>query len=781
MTSRFLLACIVISTMATGQSRITGQISGEEGPLAGVNIQVGSYAGSSDQNGRYIIDLNGSVDDILMFTYVGYDTLRVQVRVADGQTELLDVKLVRATTILEQVEISTDRQEAGVVTISPRAINTIPSVFGDFNRVLATLPGVVTANELSSAYSVRGGNYDENLVYVNGFEVYRPFLIRAGRQEGLSFIHPSLVSATRFYAGGWPANFGNKLASVLDVTYRKPTSTSGSIGVGLLGGEAHLEGSSKRFSYLMGARHKRAEYLFNTFEVDGEYRPNFSDIQGYFNLDVGREHPEKTQLGLLVSYAANRYKVTPTARESEFGSFNNAFRFLVAFEGTERLDYDTWQAGVNLRHQQSEKVVLHTTISAVRTFEREYSEVEGGYRLCDIDKNPGSSTFNECISIRGIGTNYFHARNTLEGTLLSTDASAQINTGSGVVSTGLFYDYQYFDDYLEEFRFIDSANYVSVSDRVAAVSQTTAQEVGAFAQQELDWGSNTLSYGMRLTFRNTSEQWLVSPRFSFSRRTSARDFTWKLAAGLFQQNPLYREMRDYNGQVNEAIQAQQSVHLSWGLDKGFSFWSRPFRWTGEIYGRYLWDVVPYEVDNVRIRYLGENAATAYAVGFDTRIGGEFIPGAESWFSLGLLSTQERLNEDGEWLRRPTDQRVTFSAFFEDHLPNNPTMRVNLSLVYGSGLPFGPPGNFETRTVFQGPVYNRVDIGFSKIFLVKQSWQKSIWLRVEILNLLGAANTISYTWIQDVSSQFIAVPNTLSNRFFNVKLAYRFGDSFTTYQ
>ncbi len=779
----FLLIFLLPKLSIAQNAVISGKVSTNNTPLAGVNIFIPDIGGTnSDSDGQYRLVFDRAFSGIIYFTHIGFDTVSHFVEIQRGVQHALDVEMKESVRILDQVEINAQKvRDASVISINPRSFNAIPSAFGDFNRVLATLPGVVTANELSSAYSVRGGNYDENLIYVNRMEIYRPFLVRAGRQEGLSFINPNLVKKATFYAGGWQPYYGNKLSSVLDVEYKTPVDFGGSISMGLLGGNAHVEGSSKdkRIQYLAGARHKRSQYLFNTFDVQGEYFPTFTDIQGSIRSNLGKENPEDTQLGVLFSYAKNRYKVIPTTRETEFGTFNNAFRFLVAFEGAEQLDYDTWQTGLNFTRRLNDNLSIQAIVSGIKTYEREYSDLEGGYRLCDLDKNPSSSTFNECVSIRGLGTNYFHARNTLEGNLFGAELSVELGTLSGVIRGGIEYDYQEFNDYIEEYRFVDSADFVTVTDNVLQSNFTAASILGGYVQHEYHFSNfSSITYGLRFAYRDMNDQFILSPRVQFVNQVSwAQNLAIKASAGIYQQYPFYREMRRFDGTVNQDADAQQSVHLILGTEKGMTIWDRPFHFTSEVYYKHLWDVIPYEVDNVRLRYFGDNVATAYAVGFDARFSGEFIRGAESWFSLGVLSTKEKLSDgESDYIRRPTDQRFTLGAFFEDHLPDNPTMRVNLSLVYGSGLPFGPPGNFETRTTFNGTSYNRVDVGFTKIILINQKWDNTIWIGLEVLNLLGAQNTISYTWIQDISNQYIAIPNTLSNRFFNVKLSYRFNST-----
>ena len=762
--------------------KVTSFQTGNPLPEANIFLSGTSLGTNTDSLGRYRLSVPANRQITIVFRFVGYDSIFFDLQLNENETRTLNTSLREAVQVLKTVNIVSEstRRESSVVTISPRSAGVLPSPFGDFTKILTMLPGVVSNSELSTGYSVRGGNFDENLVYVNGIRIYRPFLARAGRQEGLSFVNTDLVKEARFYAGGWQSNFGNKLSSVLDVTYKIPDKIKGSVTLGLLGGSAYLEGatSERRLQYLIGARHKRAQYLLNTLDVNGEFIPTFTDIQTYVNLNAGKQHPEQTQIGLLFSYAQNRYQVIPKTRETEFGTFSSALRFLVAFEGQESLNYDTWQSGISLLHRLSNDFSIKFTVSVVKSFEKEYSDVEGGYRLCDVDKNPASSSFNECVSIRGIGTEFFHARNTLESTLLMADVKGGYALNSkNYFEFGLDYSFNDFDDYLEEYAFVDSADFSEIKNQVLITNQTVANMTGGFVQHSVRTGqSGELVYGFRFSYRDMNKQWLFSHRMQYSLQPAWNsDYVFKAAVGLYQQQPLYRELRNFNGVVNRNVKAQQSLHVIAGLDHNFLFWLRPFKWTAELYYKYLWDVIPYDVDNIRIRYYGENLAVAYAAGMDIRISGEFIPGTESWFSLGLLTTREDLsNDERGFVRRPSDQHLTVSVFFEDHLPDNPSMRVNLGFIYGSGLPFGPPGNLENRSVFNGDSYQRVDIGFSKIFfLTRASRLESIWLSLEVLNLFGIENTISYTWIQELSGNFIAVPNTLTNRFFNIKLTFRF--------
>ena len=776
------IGCLAVAQQAVIKGNVTSFQTGSPLPEVNIFLASTSLGTNTDSLGRYQISVPANRQIIIIFRFVGYDSLFFELQLNENDTRTLNASLKESVQVLNTVEIVSEavRRQSSVVIISPRSAGMLPSPFGDFTRILTLMPGVISNNELSTGYNVRGGNFDENLVYVNDILIYRPFLARAGRQEGLSFVNTDLVKEARFYAGGWQPRYGNMLSSVLDVTYKMPDEIKGSVTIGLLGGTAYLEGatSDRRIQYLLGARHKRAQYLLNTFDVNGEYIPTFTDIQSYVNLNAGKHHLERTQIGVLFSYAQNRYQVIPETRETEFGTFGGALRFLVAFEGQESLNYDTWQSGINVLHRLNNDFTIKFSVSAVKSFEKEYSDVEGGYRLCDVDKNPSSSSFDECVSIRGIGTEFFHARNNLESTFLMTNVRAEyVMDGNNYFEFGLDYSFNDFDDYLEEYSFIDSADFSEVKNRVFTTNHTAANITGGFIQHNAKTGqSGEFVYGLRFSYRDMNQQWLLSPRMQYSIHPAWNDdYVFKAAVGLYQQQPLYRELRNFDGKVNMSVKSQQSLHVIAGLDHNFLFWERPFKWTTELYYKYLWDVIPYDIDNVRIRYYGENLAIAYAAGMDVRISGEFIPGTESWFSLGLLTTREDLsNDDRGFVRRPSDQHLTVSAFFEDHLPDNPSMRVNLGYIYGSGLPFGPPGNLEYRNVFNGDSYQRVDIGFTKIFLTTRvSRLESIWLNLEVLNLFGIENKVSYTWIQELSGNFIAVPNTLTKRLFNVKLTFRF--------
>ncbi|MEM7107089.1 MAG: carboxypeptidase-like regulatory domain-containing protein [Bacteroidota bacterium] len=758
------------------QTEVKGTVADERGQfIKAVNIKIKDQneGTASDESGAFTLQVE-AFPVTLVFTHIAFKQKTV---VVNNQTDPLLIVLEPLTQLLESVEVvgaEPGRNEVSLTKIEPKSAELLPSPFGDFTRILATLPGVISNNELSSTYSVRGGNFDENLVYVNNIPVYRPFLVTNGQQEGLSFINPNLVENVEFSAGGWQPSYGDALSSVLNVRYKEADTFKASATAGLLGGTAHVEGSFGKVSGVFGARHKTAEYLLNTLETQGQYLPRFTDVQSYLNIRFN----EKTRLGILSSYARNRYLVEPENRETDFGTFNQALRLFVAFEGREILEYDTYQGGFNLTHDFSDRFRTEVIGGAVYAQEREFTDVEGGYRLCDVDNNLASATFNECIITRGIGTNLDFGRNTLEAKIFNLESRNIFTINStSILEFGAGYSHQNIDDLLDEFTFTDSSEFVIDIAATNAENDITTERAHAYAQLTTDFGERVSSTaGIRLNYWSFNGELIISPRWQISYRPKwVRDVVFKAAVGLYAQPPFYRELRDFDGNLNEDLKSQKSVHFISGFDYKFRWWGRDFNFISEIYYKMLWDVIPYDVDNVRLRYYANNNAEAFAAGLDLRLSGEFIEGTQSWFSLGILSTREDVENDGNgYIRRPTDQRVNLGIVFQDHIPGDPTIQVNLGVLYGSGLPFGPPSNFRRRSAFNGAEYTRVDIGFSKLFYFggATDFYKSLTLTAEVLNMLGTSNTISYTWISDVNNQQFAVPNALSARFLNVKATVR---------
>ncbi|MEO9850354.1 MAG: TonB-dependent receptor [Reichenbachiella sp.] len=731
----------------------------------------------TNKRGEFTLRSKTSSQQRLVFSHLQYETFSIDATVSKE----IKVVLKEKTHVLSGVDIQERRfeetREIGNIEIDAKNAYTLPSATGDFSKILATLPGVTSNNELASVYSVRGGSYDENLIYVNGIKIYRPFLVSAGRQEGLGFINTDMVGHVQFSAGGWQSKHGDKLSSVLNVQYNEPRNHEATVNLSLLGGSIYYGGINKKgdLNYSVGIRHKNSRYLLGTLETNGNYLPKFTDVQAFISKQFG----SRTKLGLLVSSAHNNYLTIPESQETEFGTIQASFRMSTAFQGREKLDYHTNQLGLVLSHSFNENLISRLTVSGVYSSERENYEVEGAYRLCDINRDLGSNRFNECIAIRGIGSNYAFGRNKLEAKVLSVDQKNEVYINNDILEFGMSWDFESLDDRLKEFAFTDSADFSHVTFSADNEIDIQSHKVAGFVQYSINSydSLHTLNVGARLNYWSFSEQLLFSPRVQYAYRMGVRRNTvLRLATGMYQQHPFYRELRDRDGNINPEVKAQSSVHVVGGMDHYFVAWGRPFKLSSDLYYKYLWDVNPYDVNNIKIRYFGTNQAKAYAYGADFRVNGEFIEGTESWFSLGILKTKEDLQEGNGYVRRPSDQLINLGIFFQDHLPNDPSIKVSLNMLFGSGLPFGPPGRDDLRNSFSGDEYYRMDLGFSKSFEFtndKTLTPNSLWVGLEVLNALGAENTISYTWIQDVIGNQFAVPNALSARFLNVRVIAKF--------
>lgn len=691
-------------------------------------------------------------------------------------------------------KLNNDDREISKIILDPTKLEHTPTGTGEFSQILVTLGlGIVSNSELSSAYSVRGGNYEENLIYVNGIEIYRPFLVRSGQQEGLSFVNLDLVKKVEFSAGGWQAKWGDKLSSVLNVDYKTPTSFAGSASVGLLGGNAHVEGAnkSKRFSYLAGVRHKDLSYLLGTLETKGEYQPRFTDFQSLLGYKLGKldkdgnfvNKNKNTTLSLLTAYSQNRYRVYPSSRETTFGTFDQQVRFFVDYTGEELMNYTTYQTALRLTQKFSQNFSMDFTLSGVDTREREFVDTEGAYRLSDVNNDITSDNFNKSTLIRGAASEYFYARNSLNAQIYSFKNRSSWRLGNRTMAEfGGEIKSENINDELYEYKVLDSAGFADVSYFVDTKTKLNSIRTQGYAQISHFFGTDTAEWhnvtiGVRVHNWSLNGQTFISPRIQYKYQPNWKaDIQFGLAAGIYQQSPFYRELRNFEGQVNTSLLAQRSLHIIGSMDWDFNFQKRPFKLIVESYYKQISNLIPYDVDNMRLRYYATNGAKGYAWGIDSRISGEFIRGTESWFSLSYLQTKENVNfDERKWVRRPSDQRVTATIFFEDHFPNNPTFRVNLRLLFGSGVPFGAPNNKEYRSFFNNPAYRRVDIGFSKSLVFDEEKRiKSVWIGLEVLNILGVENIISHQWISDyVNDVQLAVPNGLSQRFLNVRAVVKF--------
>ena len=749
-------------------------------PIANVLVRLNpSYKSTiTDENGEFRFTVVQG-EYTISFSHLRFQQTYRQV-IVNGATDL-EVVLYEQTSVLEDVEIEAEaidfRIDQHIMRVDPKSVIELPSATGDFSKILATLPGVTSNNELSSLYAVRGGNYDENLIYVNGIRIYRPQIISAGRQEGLSFINPYMAGGISFSAGGWRARYGDKLSSVLDVTYKEPTSFEGVINASMLGGTAYFGNRSddQSLSYTASIRYKDSRYLLGTLETKGEYLPKFADVQSF----VTKRISDRTKISFLTALANNDYLTRPTFQESIFGTAQETLRLSIAFDGQEKLSYVTSQLATDIRHSLTENTIVNLTVSKTLSRERENYDIEAGYLLCEINNVPGSEQFNECIAQRGIGTNYLHGRNRLNADIWSAELRNEVYVGNDLLEFGTSWDMETLDDHLQEYAFIDSADFVTIERSIDNSIDLSSHKISGFAQYTLASADSTdvINVGARFSYWTYSEQLLVSPRMQYTHIFHGIEtHAIRVAFGLYSQHPFYRELRDRSGILNPDVKAQNSFHMVAGWDRYFVMWTRPFKMSIDAYHKELWDVNLYDLQNVKIRYFANNDAIAKVNGIDFRLNGEFVSGAESWFSISYLNAQEARNDSAKYVRRPTDQRINIGVFYQDHIPNNPSLRVSLNMLYGSGLPFGPPGQDDRRASLAGDNYFRIDMGFTKrwdVLKSKKYLPSEVIVGLEVLNLLATDNAISYNWIKDTNSAQYAVPNSLSNRWLNLRVIGKF--------
>lgn len=790
--------------------------------IADVNIQVRNQniLGSSNEDGTYQIQVPAQKELELIFTYVGRNPYIIKVDpLAPGERKNLPIQMsygisLRTFVISEE----RDREKISMVSIDPKKIEGLPNVSGSFEAILKTLPGVTSNSELSSQYNVRGGNYDENLIYVNDIEIYRPFLPRSGQQEGLSFIHTELVQNVKFSAGGFEARYGDKMSSVLDIKYKDPTKFAASTNAGLLGVQSHVEGASKdlRFTYLLGARYWSNKYVLGTLDVQGDYQPSFYDIQTLLNFHI----KENLTVSVLGSYAQNRYNFIPQNRETTFGTVNRAYRLNIFFDGADLMEYQTGTLAATVNYRPTPFSQLKLIASTFYSNENEIFTVEGAYRLSDIETDLGSDNFSQARNLRGVGYFINNARNSVIARVSNIGHRGFQTIGKHNLQWGAFFQTEQIQDKLHEWQYDDSSGFsrpqldtngnFNLNSFLSTRLNLSTHRLHGYLQnsQTLNKTYNAiLTYGLRANYWSYNQQLVFSPRVQFGFEPNRKhnrlvrdkiidgkirkDWMIKAAYGWYYQAPFYRELRDFDGVLNPNIRAQRAIHYVLGGDMNFVAWNRPFKFTSEVYYKQLDFLIPYEIDNVRIRYFANNNSSGYASGVDFRVNGEFVKGAESWASVSFMKTQEKITGISDvfgnaitpsYIPRPTDQRFTFAIFFQDYLRNNPKIRMNLNLVYGSGLPFGVPDRNRYNDINRMPSYRRVDIGLNRVLISEENekrdnfWKrtfKSAWVGIEVFNLLGINNTISYIWITDVSANRYAVPNYLTNRRINLRLLLKF--------
>jgi hypothetical protein len=835
-----ILIFVTVEAYAQQTATVSGTLKNSKGVAlenANVSIVGVSIGTKSDKNGKFnlIIPANEAVK--IGITYIGFTTILKTFNLKPNEQKNFSPTLKdNATNIPEYEHAEEGNRGSAMVKIEPKLVTKFTSASGSFEAILKTLPGVSSNNELSSQYSVRGGNFDENLVYVNDIEVYRPFLTRAGKQEGLSFINSNMVSDIKFSAGGFGAKYGDKMSSVLDVTYKEPEEFAGSFTASLQGGAMHIEGASKnhRLTFLTGVRYKTNQYVLQSLDTDGEYRPSFLDVQTYLTYDIN----EKWEIGFLGNIAKNKYNFIPQTRETEFGTINESLQLTVFFDGQEVDQFQTYFGAISNTFTPKEGTELKFITSAFSSLEDEKFDIEGAYKIDELERDLSSDNFGDVKFNRGVGSFMEHSRNKLDAQVFNAEHKGKKIKGNHTTFWGVKYQHEYIKDRISEWGFIDSTGYfipggtdsigysnsAGQRDQLLELNEVLKSEIeinsnrySSYFQRSWAWENDSVNYtlnaGVRGSFWDLNKELIVSPRASFSIEPNwKKDYLFRVAVGVYYQPPFYREMRDFDGAINREIKSQRSYQAVVGSDYNFEAWGRPFKFTTELYFKHMENVIPYEVDNVRIRYFATNNANAYATGIDFKINGEFVKGVESWFSMSVMKSAENLvddsyvddfNSDGEkiisgytdnttvvrsdtitpeWIPRPTDQRVNFSLFFQDYIPGLESFKMHIALYYATGLPFGPTNSHDRyKATLRLPPYRRVDLGFS--YLIKDATKhnkskiiggfKNIWVSAEVFNLLQINNVISYLWIKDVSNKTYAVPNYLTSRQINVKFHFEF--------
>ena len=875
-----LLTC-TLTGISFGQSSILkGKVTHGSSPILDAEIIIESINVSAyvDVNGNFKLVVPSNQDLSVKIIAEGYQDYERVFNLEPDEVIKLRIKLDEE---LGTVYIDTVLKEPGLDTLPILKPGSLTSPMGNFEDMLKTGGiGVSSSNELSSGYNVRGGNFDENLVYVNDVEIYRPFLARSGQQEGLSFVNPSMISNIRFSAGGFEARYGDKMSSVLDITYKRPIKFGGVFSASLLGADVQFGNESKNhlWSYNTGIRYRSNGYLFNALPTKGQYRPVFTDIQTRITYSRGDwEHS-------FMGYSAmNKYRVVPENAESEFGTVNEALRLRVFFEGQEISQFNTYLGAFRSRYiSPNDRTKLRFIGSVFQTIESENFDILGQYFLDELEKDISSDDFGESAYSRGVGSYIEHARNELNGTVFSFAHKGEHRFSNWELLWGGTYKHERIQDKLSEWNMLDSAGYsiphvddsvgytdpaaqpyqyLELFEVVKAKNTVLSNRIQGYVQSNLylhrkkeitfsgryanndttvkkdtTFESNAylkVNAGIRTHYWSYNGQNVISPRAVLEYKPRwyywdesqlfRRSVSFRLSLGHYAQPAFYREYRDFYGTLNPEIRAQNSYHAVLGGDYVFRMWKRPFKLTMELYYKHLTDIVPYEVDNVKLRYFAENNATGYAYGADLKVNGEFVKGIESWLTVGYLKTEEDINNDfyynyyndeGEriimgytannvvvdsqliepgYIPRPTDQRISVGLFFQDHMPKNlipgskikwETLSVNLNLVFGAALPYGPPNHDRWRDVLRTPPYRRVDIGFAKEILSNEQKERKkagslltkiskLKLSFEVFNLLDINNVIAYNWIKDVTGRSYAVPSYLTSRRINVRLTALF--------
>ena len=780
-------------------------------PIENVNIISNSLGTISNSNGFYSITVNSNQDINIEFTHINFKKISLKFNLNDN--EIFEFNPVMNESI-EQIAIivlnSKSRENfSGVSNIDPEIIRKIRGAQPGIENLLKTLPGVNISNELSTQYSVRGGNFDENLVYVNDVEVYRPFLIRSGQQEGLSFVNTDLIKSINFSSGGFQSKYGDKMSSVLDIKYRKPLKNKFSGNLNLLGSRisSDLLSKNSKISNILGFRYRDNSLLVESKETKTNYRPSFIDFQNLFNYTLS----DKIELSLFSNISVNNYNYAPKTRQTNFGTLEDPTALIVYYDGQEKDKYKTFFSSLTTKINLNKNLILKFIASTFNTIENEYFDILAQYNLGEVNSSIGDEDLGEVEFSEGIGAQLNHARNSLDALIFNIENKLYYKIDDNNLEFSVKYTSENIDDRIIEWEVIDSAGFSIDPPFINSLSQqpyesnqgpilpfsnirTTSSTKIKRLQSYLQWSKVVNNENGRLYYNagvrihgwkinQNKPNTVISPRAQFAIKPNwEKDMLFRLSTGIYYQPPFYRELRDYDGNINYNLKAQKSIHFVLSNDYSMKIWNRPFKLLTEIYYKKMDDVNSYTIDNVRIRYSANNDAKAYAYGLDLRLNGEFVPGTESWFSLGYLRTEENINNQG-YIARPTDQRLKFGVLFQDYIPNIPDLKMYLNLIYNTGVPGGAPSysspyNYLNRL----PDYKRADLGISYVIVGNNKKYKNgfrslfeeLTVGLEIFNMFDVQNSITNTWVRDVySKRQFSIPNYLTPRIFNLNLEFKF--------
>ena len=776
-----------------------------QAPIQNATIISGRNGTTSNTNGFYSLQVQSNIDIQVIFQHIGYQNSIVKLKLNPGEIYELNPVINESEEQIAEVIVQANQQRVikGMTALTSETIRNISGANAGVENLLMSLPGVNSNNELSTQYAVRGGNYDENLVYVNEIEVYRPQLIRSGQQEGLSFLNPDMIQQVQFSAGGFEASYGDKLSSVLDITYKSFSKNQTLLSLSRLGGNLSWSLGKEKWSMITVLRYRDNGLLVDQKETETNFNPSFADLQTFITY----AHSDQLFFNILGAFSVNTYRYEPLVRQTNFGTIDQPKALVVYYDGNEKDKYTAFTGALKTTWITNNNNSYRLILSNYQTVENEHFDILAQYRLGDPNTSIGGDDLGEVTFTEGVGSQLTHGRNNYAAQIVDGKLRGKHIKGNHQLDWGIGYKREHIDDRLVEWEVVDSAGFSirppsgSISNDqpynsftgplvpfayVQATNQTQIQRMTSFFQ----WShrglvGNTLYWltagirGQRWQLDNEKPKYIASPRMQFSFRPKNKDHVlYRFATGLYAQPPFYRELRSRNGQINPEVDAQKSIHLSLGNEYRFSMWNRPFLFQSELYYKHLDQLNAYTVENVRIRYDANNDTKGFVYGLDLRLHGEFVPGTESWISLGLMSTEENRNNRG-YIPRPTDQRIKFAMLFQDYVPSMPFLKMNLNLVYNSGLPGGAP-NYADPYDYGGRLrdYKRADLG---IFYVVNDENKSrlpfvknLMIGFEIFNVFDVQNAITMTWVRDVTSKSqFGIPNYMTPRVFNLKLSAGF--------